>query len=243
MKDYLNVANSTILWLSALPVAILVVIQAFIFYKKAKKAGPIVGLSEEEANRAFKIGATSAIGPALGVFVVMLGLMAVIGGPLAWMRLSVIGAAPTELAASQMAAQAQGITLTSKNYNLLNFANATWVMALNGSAWLLSSGLLADKLGILSEKVSKGNPKRLSIIMVAAMCGAFGYLCFNQIYPGFFDIKKRPYMVAAISGFCFMILFEFVSRKHPKFKEYGLGLAMVMAMIVAVLSKKMLLGV
>lgn len=59
----------------------------------------------------------------------------------------------------------------------------------------------------------------------------------------FFDIKKRPYMVAAISGFCFMILFEIISRKHPKFKEYGLGLAMVMAMIVAVLSKKMLLGV
>ncbi|MDU6553063.1 DUF5058 family protein [Finegoldia magna] len=187
MKEYLNVANSAILWLSTMPVAVAVVVQAFIFYKKAKKAGPIVGLSDEEANRAFKIGATSAIGPALGVFVVMLGLMAVIGGPLAWMRLSIIGAAPTELAASQMAAQAQGINLTSPDYNILNFANATWVMALNGSAWLLSSGLLADKLEILSAKVSKGNPKRLSIIMVAAMCGAFGYLCFNQIYPGLFD--------------------------------------------------------
>ena len=243
MKEYLNVANSTILWLSAMPVAVAVVVQAFIFYKKAKKAGSIVGLSDEEANRAFKIGATSAIGPALGVFVVMLGLMAVIGGPLAWMRLSIIGAAPTELAASQMAAQAQGINLTSPDYNILNFANATWVMALNGSAWLLSSGLLADKLEILSAKVAKGNPKRLSIIMVAAMCGAFGYLCFNQIYPGLFDSKKVPFMVAAISGFCFMILFESISKKYPKFKEYGLGVAMVLAMMVAVIFKKMFLGV
>lgn len=214
MKEYLNVANSAILWLSTMPVAVAVVVQAFIFYKKAKKAGPIVGLSDEEANRAFKIGATSAIGPALGVFVVMLGLMAVIGGPLAWMRLSIIGAAPTELAASQMAAQAQGINLTSPDYNILNFANATWVMALNGSAWLLSSGLLADKLEILSAKVSKGNPKRLSIIMVAA-----------------------------ISGFCFMILFESISKKYPKFKEYGLGVAMILAMMVAVIFKKMFLGV
>lgn len=70
------------------------------------------------------MGLTSAIGPALGVFVVMLGLMSAIGGPIAWQRLSIIGAAPTELTAATMAAQAQGLELGGQGYGLINFANA-----------------------------------------------------------------------------------------------------------------------
>lgn len=63
------------------------------------------------------------------------------------MRLSIIGAAPIELAVANAAPAAQGLSgLTDPNYWLLNFANPTWVMALNGSAWLLSSALVADKL-------------------------------------------------------------------------------------------------
>lgn len=243
MKEYLNVANSWILWLSAMPVALIVIIQAVIFYKRAKAAGPSTGLTPEEAKRAFKVGAKAAIGPALGVFVVMLGLMSVIGGPLAWMRLSIIGAAPTELAASQMAAQAQNIELTSPNYNILNFANATWVMALNGSAWLFTSGLFADKLEIITEKVSKGNPKTLGIIMVAAMCGAFAYLCANQVMPAFYNREKLPFMVAAFSGIIYMIIFENIAKKHPKIQEYGLGIAMILAMATAVIFKKLYFGV
>lgn len=64
-------------------VAVLVVIQSLIFHRRSRGAGELVGLREEEARRAFRIGAVSAIGPAFGVFVVMLGLMAAIGGPFA----------------------------------------------------------------------------------------------------------------------------------------------------------------
>ena len=133
MKDYLEIANSSFLWFSAIPITLTVIIQAIIFTKRAYSSVDLVDLSREDANKAFKVGAVSAIGPALGVFVVMLGLMAVIGGPLAWMRLSIIGAAPTELAAAGMAAKAMGMDLTSPEYGLLEFSNAAWVMGLNGA--------------------------------------------------------------------------------------------------------------
>ena len=141
MNNFMEAANSLPMWLSVVPVVLAVLAEAAIFSKKAKDAGHLVGLSEQDASRAFKAGMTSAIGPSLGVFIVMLGLMASIGAPISWMRLSIIGAAPTELAAANMAAKAQGTTLGAPNYNLINYATATWVMALNGSAWLFTSGL------------------------------------------------------------------------------------------------------
>ena len=71
-------------------------------YAAGKKSSVEVNLEQGLANRAFKIGLISAIGPACGVFIVMVGLMASIGGPMAWLRLSIIGAAATELSAATM---------------------------------------------------------------------------------------------------------------------------------------------
>lgn len=240
--DYLKIANSWIIWLAVLPVALVELYQAYIFAKKAKEAGPIAGLSKEEASKAFKIGMRSAIGPAMGVFAVMLGLMAVIGGPLAWQRLTIIGAAPTELAAATMAAKAQGIELTSSTYSAINFANATWVMALNGSAWLLTSGLLADKLDLISKKIIGNDVKRLGLFMVTAVCGAFSFMAINEVLKGL-DPAKREISAAAIAGFISMIVLEKIAKKHPKLGEWTLGISMVIGMATAVIYKRLFMGV
>lgn len=234
MKDYLGVANSPALWASAMPIAVLVVIQALLFYKRAKLSASLVDLSKEDANKAFKVGAVSAIGPAMGVFVVMIGLMSVIGGPLAWMRLSIIGAAPTELAAAEMAAKGMGKELTSPDYGLLEFANATWVMALNGSAWLLFTGLFSNKLEGITKKVSKGDPKKLGILMISAMCGAFAYLFGNELIKGL-GPETRAFAVSGIGAAVSMLIFERIAKKHPKLSEYNLGITMIIGMVCAVM--------
>ena len=127
MENYLDVANDPMLWVLSFPLVIIVAILAISFTQKAKKVAPLVGLTKEEQKVAFRAGAISAIGPALGVFIVMLGLISQIGGPLAWQRLSVIGAAPTELTAAEMAAAAFDKSLTSADYGLIEFSNTTWV--------------------------------------------------------------------------------------------------------------------
>ena len=238
MKEYLNVANSPLLWASAIPITALVVIQAVIFMKRAYASAHLVDLTKEEANKAFKVGALSAIGPAMGVFVVMLGLMAVIGGPLAWMRLSIIGAAPTELAAANMAAKAMGKELTSVDYGLMEFANATWVMGLNGSAWLLTTALFSHKLEGITHKISGGDPKKVQILMIAAMCGAFGYMFGNELKK-IFDPKTAAFAVAGIGAAVAMYFLEVISKKHPKLGEYNLGIAMLIGMFCAVIFKRM----
>lgn len=238
MKEYLNIANSTLLWLSTAPIAILVVVQAVIFTKRAYASAELVDLSREDAHKAFKVGAVSAIGPAMGVFVVMLGLMAVIGGPLAWMRLSIIGAAPTELAAAGMAAKAMGMELTSPEYGLLEFANATWVMGLNGSAWLLTTGLFSHRVENLTHRISKGDPKKVSILMISAMCGAFAYLFGNELVKGI-NKATRAFAISGITAAIAMIILERIAKRHPKLGEYNLGFAMLVGMFFAVLYQSM----
>ncbi len=236
MNNFMEAANSLPMWLSVVPVVLAVLAEAAIFTKKAKDAGHLVGLSEQDASRAFKAGMTSAIGPSLGVFIVMLGLMASIGAPISWMRLSIIGAAPTELAAANMAAKAQGTTLGAPNYNLINYATATWVMALNGSAWLFTSGLFTDKLDRISTKVTGGDSKKLGILSITAMCGAFGYFAVNEAVKGL-EPGQAPILAAVVAAAVSMGLLTELGKKYPKLNEFTLGIAMIIGMIAAMVVK------
>lgn len=231
--DYLQVANSPALWLSVVPVVIIVAIQALIFIKRAVASAPYADLSGEDARKAFRVGATSAIGPALGVFVVMVGLMAAIGGPLAWQRLSIIGAAPTELAAANMAAQAMGTTLGGEGYGIIHFANAAWVMALNGSAWLLSTALLTDKLEKVTERVAGTSTKKIAILGTGAMLGAMGYMLSSDIRKGLAP-GEGGYIACAVGAVVSMVILEQFAKKVPKLTEFNLGLAMLFGMLAAV---------
>lgn len=236
--NYLDVANAPLLWLSVVPVVLMVAFQAIIFVKKAMASIQYADLSQEEARKAFRVGATSAVGPALGVFVVMLGLMGAIGGPLAFQRLAIIGAAPTELAAANMAAKAMNVELGGAGYGLIHFANASWVMALNGSAWLLSTALISDKLEVISHKISGGDAKKIGILGTGAMLGAMGFLNSNEITKGL-KPGNGAYIACVIAAFITMMVLEQVGKKIPKLVEFNLGIAMIAGMVAAVVYNHM----
>ena len=120
---------------------------------------------------AFRVGLISAIGPALGVFIVMVGLMTSIGGPMAWQRLSIIGAAPTELTAATLGAEAAGAELGGAGFTLKVMAVSWFVMALNGAGWLVVTGLFTPALENLRTKMSGGDSKWLVVMSGACSLG------------------------------------------------------------------------
>lgn len=231
MNSYLNYANDPVLWLVSLPLVLIVGALAVTYSQRVRKVSPIVELSVEDQKKAFRTGAISAIGPALGVFVVMLGLMSKIGGPLAWQRLSIIGAAHTELTAAEMAAQAMGTTLDSPDYNLINYANACWVMALNGCGWLLVVSLLTDKLDNISFKLTKGDTTITSVISISGMCGAMGYLAVSNAMPSLENT------ISAIVAGASMILLNLLGKKIPILMEFNLGFALIIGMIAGTIAR------
>ena len=120
--DYLQIANSWPVWLCAGACVAIIVVQAVAFAKLCYKNAPLVGLSKADCSKSFKCGMVTAIGPSLSCFIGAISMITVVGGPLAWMRLSMIGAAPTELTAATTGAAAYGVELGGAVKNVIALA-------------------------------------------------------------------------------------------------------------------------
>lgn len=89
--DAMKIANSIpILWI-ACGISILVIAQALIFAKKSYSAGKKIGLTEKQMKNAIQSSAITSIGPSIVILSGMLSLLITVGGPMASLRLSLIG--------------------------------------------------------------------------------------------------------------------------------------------------------
>lgn len=223
-----HVSNSPILWLLCGITVIISAIQTVLYMRQCSKTTRVSGLDPKIPKEAFRVGLISAIGPALGVFIVMVGLMASIGGPMAWLRLSIIGAAATELSAANIGAEACGVTLGTEQYTLICLAVSWFTMALNGAGWLIFTGIATPSLETLRNKVSGGDMKWLVVLSGSCSLGIFGYLNAGEI------LKGMGNTLAVLAGAVSMVLLvKTVCRKYPKLMEYSLGIAMIIGMIFA----------
>ncbi len=231
-QDVNAVANSFGAWITASFVVVLVILQAILYVKHAYKIAEKINMKKEVCNKALKVGMITSIGPVIAIFIVMVGLMAVIGGPMAWMRLSIIGAAPTELTAAKVGAEALEVEFGGPDYDLKALSVSWWTMAINGVGWLLLVGLFASKLETLREKVSGNDVKWLGILTGAATLGVFGYLTSGDV------VKGGGNLISVVVGAIVMVILGFAMNKFERLKvlkEYSLGIAMLFGVIVAMI--------
>lgn len=233
MKDYLKVANDPFLWIMAMPLVVIAGIQALSFTKAALSAREEAGLTKEEGKQAFRIGVISAIGPSLANLVVMIGMIAVIGAPITWQRLSVIGSGPAELAGAAMGAKAMGVEFGSANYGVTEFASSVWVMSLNAIGWLLVVALLADKISLVQEKITGGKTEMMGQMGTGAIIGAASFIVTSQIVIN--KSLQKPNLVAVIVAGIFMLILNKLSENRRGLKEWSLGISMFIAMFIAAL--------
>ena len=233
--DYLAISNPPIFWLLAGVTVIVSAVQAILYVRQANKATKECHLDPQLPRQAFKIGLISAIGPACGVFIVMVGLMSAIGGPIAWQRLSIIGAAATELSAATMGATAAGVTLGGEGYTLTVLAVSWFAMALNGAGWLVFTGVATPALEKLRDKMSGGDMGWLAAMSAACSIGIFGYLNANQMVSSGPSIAVGPTVAVLTGALSMMGIGRFIVPKHPKLAEYSLGIAMIVGIACAIL--------
>ena len=233
--DYLAISNLPIFWVLASITVIVSALQAILYVRQANKTTKDCNIDPSIPKKAFRIGLISAIGPACGVFIVMVGLMAAIGGPMAWLRLSIIGAAATELSAATMGATASGVTLGGEGYTLTVLAVSWFAMALNGAGWLVFTGVATPGLEKLRDKMSGGDMGWLAAMSAACSMGIFGYLNANQMITAGPAINPGPTVAVLTGALSMMLIGKLVVPKVPKLAEYSLGIAMIVGIACGIL--------
>ena len=230
--EYLKEANSLGMWLSCIPCVLLVLFQAWLFMKRAWDVGPKIGVTHEQMKEAAKSSLVASIGPSIVVVSGMVSLLASIGGPLAWLRLSVIGSVMYELPAADRAATAAGCTLGTNNMTMEAFANAARIMTTCCLGWILVSALFADKMETFRDKVTGGNMDAVVALTAGGGVGGFGYMVAQRCLP--FNLQSAD-MWSAVVGFVVMWLFNIYMKKKPDAKwaqQFGMTIAMFCGMVV-----------
>jgi hypothetical protein len=226
----MDIANSRWLWLSTVPVVLAVMLQAAIFLRRAWNDGKEMGLSEEKLKTGFKTGLISAIGPSLAVVAGMLALIATVGGPVAWMRLSVIGSVAFELPAAELGVSQFGYSLGDEGITEAAYATAVWSMTLGGTGWLLVSAFGTRHMETVRTKISNGNEKLIPVVSGAAMLGAFAYFLSGEVTAGTPEAGS-----VAVGGLVMLALLHLAdSRDIQWLREWALGTAMLVGLLVGV---------
>lgn len=228
-NDILKITNEFGLWIVACGFVAVVVVQVILYSKLSFKASKDTNLSKKDCWKAMRTGMISSIGPNMGVFVVMIGLISVIGGPLSWARLAVIGGPATELYAASMGAQAYGVELGGTGYDLTALATTWWAMAINGIGWITFVALFAPKMESIREKIGGGDERWLGIFGIAATLGLGSYIIVPKALEG-----GGNFAAIVGSGIVMFVILK-LSERITLLKEYALGIAMVCGLIATIL--------
>lgn len=221
-----HILDHPILWFLCSITVLVVIYQCVAYYRLTKKQAKALGITDHQCKQAIRVGMITSAGPALGILIVMVGLMAVLGHPLTWMRLSIIVSATNELAAAQIGAEATGSVFGGAGFSPEALFVSWFGMWLNGVGSLVAAVLFAKHLRNIQGKVVARNPHILAIISGAAMCAIYGNLSAGTVLGGL------DFVGAWVAGGISTFVFYKLAERHEKLKEYSLGLAMIIGTII-----------
>ena len=232
MKDYLSIANSGWMWFAvSVPMAVLAW-QVVLLLRRSLKDGKRMGVQDDQIKSAVLASASAALGPSVSILAGMVSLMVMMGAPIAWMRLSYIGAVMFEMTSADVGAQAVGATFEQASMTGEAFANGVWAMVLGSIGWIIVSGLFTHKIDGLRTKLAGGNTKALPIITAAATLGCYCSLTFNKMYPVAIDNKN---IYATIGGALAILVLTLLNKKRKAkwVNNWSATIAMIVGLIAA----------
>nr|WP_231587858.1 DUF5058 family protein [Halostagnicola sp. A56] len=187
-----------------------------------------MGLSDEQLKTGLKTGVISAVGPAIAVLAAMLALIAVVGGPVAWMRLSVIGSVAFELPAAELGVSQLGFGFGEDGITETAFATAVWTMTLGGIGWLVVAAFGTPHMEKARRKIVGGRETLLPIVTAGAMLGAFAYFVSGEVTAGAPETGS-----VAVGGLVMLSLLKIADENDVQWiREWALGTSMAVGLVV-----------
>jgi len=229
----LSTVNSPWLFIWVAITIALVIVQCAVYMKKACNRALALGLEPQQIRKGLISGITISIIPTLPVLIVFLSLMPLLGIPLPWLRLSVIGSATYESLAASVGMQCVGEELAAGGYSMKGWLAAAWVMTSGGSASVLWSILAIKPISAAYSRAEKADMELGLAVGFGCLTGVMAYV---STYFGFSALSTKG--VVFLISFCVGALLILIRKKYPRqnwLSEYLIAISMIVAMVGACL--------
>lgn len=230
--EYLHIANSAIFYIIGIIIVSFVVFQSIVLLRMALKRGKTVGLTRQQVRAAMRASISVSILPSIATTIGFFTLAPLLGIPIPWIRLSIIGGLSVELAAASMGATAAGVDSFSAGFTPIAFAAAVWAMTFATMWYLLICSLFLKKI---SKAIAKGKDKdqKWSNILVNSVMMAMLSIFFMR--PAVAGGNDLVTLIASCVIMLAVIAIMRLSKKLDFLKEFAMPISMLGSMIVVII--------
>lgn len=229
-----QIVNSPGLWIASGFMVVAVILMAIIFFSAGLKEAKRIQIPKERYKAGIRSAAISAIGPSLSPVIILLSMVALVGAPTTWMRLSDVGAGRTEIAVISMAANAVGAEAGTASFGIEAFTSSLWAMALNNFGWLFVVLVFTHRMDKgVALLYSKFNATWIKMLLAGSTLGLFAYLLTNQLVSRTNGAMNYSKIVAALVAAAVTIIISKAFPNSKRLKEVSLGISMIIGMITS----------
>ena len=230
---FMEVANSGLMYGIAIAIIAFVLLQSVIFLVKAWKEAKRIGMDQKMLRQAAASSAIFSVVPSLPIIISLFAMMPILGIPLPWIRLSVIGSASYELVAAESAAKGLGYaTLAEPATGDAGAFSAIAIVMTVGIIWgLIFSTFYQKKLQTTMSTI-RDKDTTWAVIMVDCL-----FVGLAAAFGGQMIATGGVTLLTLVTSMAFMAGLTALS-KLPGLKwmeSFAMSLAMVGAMGMAIL--------
>lgn len=165
--DYLNIANSSLMYILVIIGIGFVLLQSGMHLRMALRRAREVNMDRGKIKTTIKSAIAFSVVPTLPIIIALATLIPIFGTPWPWFRLSVVGSASYELMAADLAAKGTGTSL-AEGLNPLAFGNAIIVMTLAVTWTFLLNFMIKGVLNKV-KKMKKKKDFSWSAILISCL--------------------------------------------------------------------------
>lgn len=229
-----SVSSPVLFILAGLTIAV-VIVQSIVFFKKAWKRSLELNIPEEKLKKIVKQTIIFTIAPAIAVGIGMITLAPMLGVPLPWLRLSVVGALPYELSAASAASDALNVSLGA-GLTAKQFSTIAWTMTVGIITGIILIPLFCKKtvsgysnIGNKDKKWSEHLSNAIFYGLIATFVGK-GLSGVTQSSAG--RIQALVLVASAVvMAICGLLRGKF---KWKWINDYAIPICMVISMALAI---------
>lgn len=230
--NYTDICNVPWMFIFVGIILILVLVQNVIMMRKAwKHAHDDLGLDNSQIKKGLTNGILVSIVPTIPVMVVLFALIALLGTPLPWLRLSVIGSATFESLAANIGVESVGETLAAGGFTIVGWIAACWAMSIGGSSNILWSTVAIKPISKLYGAAEKLDTRLILCLGTGCLVGCMGHAAVSF---GFSKLATKG--IVFLSSFALGAILMFVAKKFPKQKwinDFLMAICMIFGMVIA----------